>query len=70
MAPAPETLTRVDRLIEPRTSYNVVRVQRDILGGTSNVGAIATAVVRERDADAFTGGVDYNFRWNRNLFQW
>ncbi len=65
-----ETVTRVQRLIEPRTSYNVVRVQRDILGSTSNVGAIATAVVRERDADAFTGGVDYNLRWGRNRFTW
>ena len=64
-----ETVRRVDRVIEPRTSYSVARLQRDILGGTSNVGAIATAVVREQDADAFTGGVDYNFRWNRNLFQ-
>ena len=65
-----ETVTRVERLIEPRTSYNVARVQRDILGGSSTVGAIATAVVREQDADAFTGGVDHNFRWGRNLFQW
>ena len=65
-----ETVTRVDRLIEPRTSYNVVRVQRDVLGGTSNVGAIATAVVRERDADALTGGVDYLLRWSRNRFIW
>ena len=65
-----ETVTRADRLIEPRTSYNVARVQRDIRGGSSNVGAIATAVVRERDQDAFTGGVDYNIRWSRNLFAW
>ena len=56
-----ETVTRVDRLIEPRTSYNVVRVQRDVLSSSSNVGAIATAVVREQDHDAFTGG-DPNFR--------
>ena len=65
-----ETVTRVDRLIEPRTSYNVVRVQRDILGGSSNVGAIATAVVREQDADAFTGGGDYLLRWSQNRFTW
>ena len=65
-----ETVTRVDRLIEPRTSYNVVRAQRDILGGSSNVGAIATAVVREQDHDAFTGGVDYLLRWNRNRLTW
>lgn len=65
-----ETVRRTDRLIEPLTSYNVARVQRDLLGGSSNVGAIATAVVRERDADAVTGGIDYNIRWARNLFNW
>ena len=64
-----ETVTRAQRLIEPLTFYNVARVQRNILGGTSNVGAIATAVVREGDADAVTGGIDYNFRWGQNLFQ-
>jgi hypothetical protein len=53
-------------LLEPLTSYNVMRVQRDLMKGSSNVGAIATAVVREQDADAFTGGFDYNLRWNRN----
>jgi hypothetical protein len=61
--------TRANRLIEPLTSYNVARVQRD-LGGSSNVGGVATAVVRERDADAITGGIDYNIRWARNLFNW
>jgi len=35
-----------ERVIEPTTSYNVVRVQRDIRNGTSNIGAIATGVVR------------------------
>ena len=61
-----EQVTRVERLIEPLTSYSVGRLQRDILSGSSNVGAIATAVVREGDANAFTGGGDYNLRWNRN----
>ena len=65
-----ETVTRADRLIEPLTSYNVARLQRDILGGSSNVGVIATAVVRERDHDAFTGGIDHNIRWDRNRFAW
>jgi hypothetical protein len=54
------------QVLEPMTSYNVVRLQRDLLDGSSSVGVIATAVVREQDADAFTGGFDYNFRWNRN----
>jgi Domain of unknown function (DUF5916) len=57
-------------LVEPMTLYNVARVQRDVLNGSSNVGGIATAVFRERDADAFTGGIDYSFRWNRNRDYW
>ena len=65
-----ETFRRASRLIEPLTSYNVARVQRDVLGGSSNVGALATAVVRQHDADAVTGGIDYNIRWARNLFNW
>jgi uncharacterized protein DUF5916 len=53
-------------VLEPLTSYNVMRIQRDVMKGSSNVGAIATAVVREQDRDAFTGGFDYTLRWNRN----
>ena len=58
-----------DRLVEPATSYNVVRLQRDIWNG-SNIGAIATGVVRERDTNAYAGGVDYNLRWDRNRVSW
>lgn len=63
-----ETVSTARKLIEPRTAFGVGRVQRDILGGTSNVGAIATAVVREKDLDAFTAGGDFNLRWNKNLY--
>jgi hypothetical protein len=59
------TLSRVDRLIEPATSYNVLRVQKDI-GSGSNIGVIGTGVLRELSEDAFTGGFDYNLRWDRN----
>ena len=65
-----EQVLRSDRLIEPLTSYNVVRVQRDILDGSSTMGAIATAVVREQDSDAFTGGFDYDIRRDRNRLSW
>jgi uncharacterized protein DUF5916 len=65
-----EIVRRLDRLVEPRTLYSVGRVQRDLRGATSTIGAIGTAVVRDGDADAFTGGIDYNFRWNRNQYQW
>jgi hypothetical protein len=65
-----EQVARTERLIEPYTSFNVGRVQRDIFGGSSNVGAIATAVVREKDLDAYTGGVDYTLRWDKNKYTW
>src|SRR5262245_44418436 len=64
-----ESTTRSTKLIEPLTMFGVGRLQRDLLNGTSNVGAIATSVVRERDVDAFTGGPDYNIRWHRNLYR-
>ena len=63
-----ESTARNRRLIEPATFYSVGRVQRDVLQGTSTLGAMATTVVREKDLDAFTGGGDYNIRWNRNLY--
>ncbi len=65
-----EVVSRVERLIEPMTTYSVGRVQRDILRDSSNVGAIATAVVREGGADAFTGGGDFNLRWSSNRYRW
>jgi hypothetical protein len=61
---------RTERLIEPMTTYSVGRVQRDILGGSSNVGAIVTGVLREGDHDAFTGGPDFNIRWHGNRYVW
>ena len=57
---------RSERMIEPATSYNVLRIQRDVMNGSSNVGAMFTGVLREQLDDAFTGGIDYNLRWNRN----
>jgi hypothetical protein len=62
-------LRRAERLVEPATSYNVARIQRDVRGG-SNVGLIATGVVRRDDLDAFAGGGDYNMRWDRNRVNW
>jgi hypothetical protein len=57
---------RFDRLIEPATSYSVARVQRDVLNGSSNIGGMITGVFRERMDEAFTGGLDYNLRWDQN----
>jgi hypothetical protein len=61
---------RTERLIEPYTSYNVARVQKDIRGGSSNVGGHATAVLRENDYDAYTGTFDYSLRWGSNKYNW
>ena len=63
-------LGRAERLVEPGTSYNVFRLQRDVMGGSSNVGAIATGVLRPGVDDAFTGGIDYNLRWDQNRTNW
>ena len=63
-----DIVRRVDQLIEPLSQYSLGRLQRDILHGSSNVGAIVTAVVREKDADAFTGGGDFNIRWGSNRY--
>lgn len=64
-----ERPVRSERLIEPYTSYNVGRVQRDVRGG-STVGGSATAVLREQDVDAYSGSIDYNVRWHRNKYNW
>ncbi len=63
-----DVVSRGRKLIEPATFYSVGRVQRDILKGTSTIGAMATSVVREKDLDAFSGGGDINLRWNKNLY--
>jgi hypothetical protein len=56
-------------MIEPLTSYNVVRLQRDVMS-SSNVGALVTGVFRERMDDAVTGGFDHNLRWDQNRTRW
>jgi hypothetical protein len=63
-----QTVRRIERLIEPQTFYNVGRLQRDFRNGSSNVGAIGTAVVRDGDADTFTGGGDASIRWDENRY--
>jgi hypothetical protein len=60
---------QVERLIEPYTSYNVARVQKDLRGG-STIGGHATSVMREKDFDAYTGSVDYTVRWSENKYNW
>ncbi len=63
-------LVRERKLFEPRAVYSVGRVLRNILGDTSNVGLIATSVVREKDLDAMTLGADATVRRDQNRFFW
>jgi Domain of unknown function (DUF5916) len=63
------TVRNNHRLVEPETLYTVGRVQRDIMQSSSNVGFVATGVVRgDKQLDAFTGGPDYNIRWDKNRY--
>ena len=54
-----------DMFSEPRTNYSVIRVNRDILAG-STVGGI---FVNKQDADAYnrTAGLDFSFRPTREI---
>ena len=59
-----------ERLIEPYALYNVARVQKDIFGGSSNVGGLFTGVLRDQDFDAYTASTDYTLRWDKNKYNW
>jgi hypothetical protein len=52
--------------IEPAASYTAARIQRNILQQSSNVGLLATTVLRVNDRNAFAGGADYRIRRFRN----
>ena len=58
-----------ERMLEPMTSYNALRLQRDF-GQGSNIGVVGTSVVRDAAPDAVSGGIDYRIRWDRNRWQW
>jgi hypothetical protein len=64
------------RTIEPLTNYSVARVYRDLRGGNSGVGLMATGVVRATDEwstdflrrDAYTVGADWRHRFADNRY--
>ena len=65
------------RTVEPLTNYSMARVQRDFRGGSSAVGVIGTATVRDADPAealglrerAVTGGVDFRHRFRSNTLE-
>jgi hypothetical protein len=60
-----------DLIVEPRTNYFVARLNQDLRGGRSGIGAILTAVNRDLDESsapflrraAYTGGIDARHRF-------
>jgi len=68
-----DSLGVVQRLpVEPLTNYTVARVRRELHGGNTTVGGIATGVVRDLSdgvlesmlrSSAYVAGVDFNHYW-------
>jgi hypothetical protein len=64
------------RTIEPLTNYGVARVYRDLRGGNSGIGIMATGVMRANDEwsdeylrdDAYTVGLDWRHRFLDNRY--
>jgi hypothetical protein len=62
---------RRKELVEPLANYFVARTQKDIDGGNTVIGAVMTAVNREKGLDdllhssAFSGGIDFQHYWNK-----
>jgi len=67
-----ETVGR-NLVVEPRTNYFVARLNQDLRGGRSGIGAIVTAVNRDLDATTepylrsagYTGGIDVRHRFGQ-----
>ena len=63
-------MTREERLIEPMTGTASAGCSATSCTARRTSARSATSVVRDGDADAFTGGGDYNIRWNSNRYVW
>jgi len=69
--------TRGDTTFEQRTNYGVMRLQQDLRGGNSQIGAIVTVVNRDNDrwsepylpSSAYVGAVDFRHRFYNNTYE-
>ena len=67
----------LDRTMEPTTNYAAVRVQQDLKGGESGIGAMVTAVNRHLDqwtdgslrSSAYVGAFDFRHRFLGRRYQ-
>jgi hypothetical protein len=66
-----------DREVEPLTNYAALRARREMRGGQSFLGAIATAVNRDLSAEAsaarlrsaaYVGGIDFRHEWSNRTW--
>ena len=67
--------SEVETLVEPLTSYSVLRTQKDFNDKNSYVGFISTFTYRDLEDNlsflrekAFTGGADFRHNWNDRKF--
>jgi len=72
---ASEEATLVDSLgvkstktVEPLTNYSVIRLRQDMLEN-SNAGLMVTSVQREGRVPAFTGGFDWNLKFDQSTYR-
>jgi uncharacterized protein DUF5916 len=62
--------------VEPLTNYFATRLKRDLGGGTTTLGIVATATQRDLDraamdflnSAAYAGGVDFQHRWHSQSY--
>jgi hypothetical protein len=70
------TGTRYRDEVEPATNYLVGRLKRDLNGGNTSIGLLATAIDRRPTTaaldilprDAFSGGLDFFHKWHNNRY--
>ncbi len=57
-----------ERLIEPITNYFVGRLEKEFSKERSTVGLLATAVNRDGSKSAYAGGLDWDLKFKRNMY--
>ena len=61
-------IVRQDYRVEPLTNYLVGRVEQYIWEGTSKIGVLGTAVNRRDAASAYSGGVDWDLKFEEDTY--
>jgi len=59
---------RTEQILDPLAHYNVIRLKQDVADGSS-VGMIFTSVEKKSRSPAFSGGGDWNLKFEKGLYQ-